>query len=181
MRDLGKACGVSSSFLSQLERGMCSISISRLEMLCHALGLTLAEFFGRLGPQVPLSGRSPSVVRREEQRAVRLSREAIRYRFLSVEFPGRLFELVVGEIPFGYIFPKAAHAGEEAGFMLSGRLRLTLSDEEYDLSAGDSYHFGPFTPHGYEALDGEDVSILWVQTLRDLKIREGQIRASLET
>jgi len=177
MRELGRLCGVSTSFLSQMERGMCSISIPTLETICTALGLTLAEFFGRLGSQDPSGTRAPSVVLKDEQRAVTLSREAIRYRFLSVDFPGRLFEIVIGEIPEGYVFPKSAHAGEEAGYLLSGRLRLSLADGDHDLVPGDSYHIGPFTPHGYEALDGKDVSILWVQTLRDLEIRKGQPKA----
>ena len=44
----------------------------------------------------------------------------------------------------------------------------------YDLEPGDSYHVVSTSPHGYEAVGEEAVKVLWVQTVQDLKIREGR-------
>jgi len=173
LRELSAACGVSASFLSQAERGLCSISIPTLERACKALGATLATFFADPGVGAADPTILPAVLRSEQQQGINLSAAAIKYRFLSHEFPGRLFEVVIGEIPTGYVYPPAAHDGEEFGYVLSGELRLTLADEEHVLRPGDSYHFGPRTQHGYEAIGEEPVRLLWVQTLKDLKIRTG--------
>ena len=178
LKDLGQLCEVSASFLSQTERGLCSVSIPTLERICAALGVTLAEFFARVEPNPSLASPAPTVLRSEEQGAVNLSEASIRYRFLSRDFPGRLFEVVIGEIPKGYVYPPSSHDGEEFGYVFSGDLRLVLGADEYDLRPRDSYHFGPYTPHGYEAIGDTDVRILWVQTLKDLKIRAGQPKTS---
>ena len=173
MKALGDRCEVSSSFLSQAERGLCSISISTLERICVALGVSMAEFFFLLEPNSALAS-TPPVLRSEDQNAVHLSEASIRYRFLSRDFPGRLFEVVIGEIPSGYVYPLSSHKGEEFGFILEGELRLLLNEDVYELRPGDSYHLGPHADHGYEAMGDVDVRILWVQTLKDLKIRSGQ-------
>jgi quercetin dioxygenase-like cupin family protein len=173
LKSLAALCHVSTSFLSQAERGLCSISIPTLERICDGLGLTLSEFFAELGASAREAKAPPMVLRSEEQHAVSLSEAAIKYRFLSRDFPGRLFEVVIGEIPAGYVYPSASHDGEEFGYLIQGELRLTLGEEEYLLHPGDSYHFGPHTEHGYEAIGSEPVRLLWVQTLKDLKIRSG--------
>ena len=166
-------CDVSTSFLSQAERGLCSISISTLQRICHALGMSLSEFFGRVGPAAPNAPAAPTVLRSEEQHAVNLSDGAIKYRFLSRDLPNRAFDVVMGEIPAGYVYPLASHDGEEFGYLVEGALRLSLGEEEHLLRSGDSYHLGPYAPHGYEAVGQEPVQLLWVQTLKDLKIRTG--------
>jgi quercetin dioxygenase-like cupin family protein/DNA-binding Xre family transcriptional regulator len=176
LKQIAVTCKLSTSFLSQAERGLSSISVSTLERVCNALGLSLREFFAEADPVDVADGARTEVLRAADQPAVNLSDAAIKYRFLGREFPGRLFEVVVGEIPSGYVYPPASHEGEEFGYVLEGRLRLTLSDAEYDLGTGDSYHFGAHTVHGYEATSEEDVRVLWVQTLKDLKIRTGLLK-----
>ncbi len=173
LRELATACALSTSFLSQSERGLCSISIPTLERICASLGVTLAEFFKMIEPTSSLTEPTPRVLHAADQKAISLSDASIKYRFLSRDFPGRLFEVVIGEIPTGYVYPPAAHDGEEFGYVLSGRLRLTLDGEEHILGPGDSYHFGPHALHGYDAVGDEDVRLMWVQTLKDLKIRSG--------
>ncbi|MBU0595817.1 cupin domain-containing protein, partial [Candidatus Bipolaricaulota bacterium] len=173
LKRLAETCGLSTSFLSQAERGLSSISVSTLERVCSALGLSLREFFAEADPAGVVDEAHAQVLRVADQPAVNLSDAAIKYRFLGREFPGRLFEVVIGEIPRGYVYPPASHEGEEFGYVVEGRLRLSLSDAEYDLGPGDSYHFGAHTVHGYEATGEQDVRVLWVQTLKDLKIRTG--------
>ncbi len=176
MAQLAAQCACSQSFLSQLERGLTSISIPVLGTVCEALSVSLSQFFAGLedasrAPVVtdPLS----SVIRAQEQVGINLSKAAIKYRFLTRDLPERGFDIVVGEIPAGYVYPPAAHEGEEFGYILEGRLRLWIEDQEYDLDPSDSYHVVSTSPHGYQALGGESVKVLWVQTVQHLKIREG--------
>ena len=172
LRELAEACELSTSFLSQAERGLSSISVATLERVAGALGLSLREFFALADP--PASGeRRSEILRSDDQPAVNLSEGAIKYRFLNRDVPGRLFEVVIGEIPAGYTYPLASHEGEEFGFVLEGKLRLSFEEIDHVLGPGDSYHFGAFTVHGYEAIGDEDVRLLWVQTLKDLQIRSG--------
>jgi transcriptional regulator with XRE-family HTH domain len=176
LAQLAAKCACSQSFLSQFERGLTSISIPVLATVCGALSVSLSEFFARVedGDRAaavtdPLS----SVIRAQEQVGINLSKAAIKYRFLTRDLPERGFDIVIGEIPSGYVYPPGTHEGEEFGYILEGRLRLWIEDREYDLDLGDSYHVVSTSPHGYQALGREPVKVLWVQTVQHLKIREG--------
>jgi transcriptional regulator with XRE-family HTH domain len=177
LKQLAEACELSTSFLSQAERGLSSISVATLERVAATLGLSLREFFIVADPAHPDASSDSSVLHVSEQTAVNLSEASIKYRFLTRDFPGRLFEVVIGEIPAGYTYPSASHEGEEFGYVLEGKLKLSVEGGEHVLGPGDSYHFGAFTSHGYEAIGGDDVRLLWVQTLKDLQIRSGLLKS----
>jgi len=176
LKQLADACELSTSFLSQAERGLSSISVSTLERVCSALGMSLREFFAMADPPYSADESHSEVLRSDDQPAVNLSEASIKYRFLGRDFPGRLFEVVIGEIPRGYTYAPASHEGEEFGYVLEGRLMLSFEDSSHELGPGDSYHFGAYTVHGYEAIGDENVRLLWVQTLKDLKIRSGLLK-----
>jgi transcriptional regulator with XRE-family HTH domain len=175
LAQLAVECDCSQSFLSQLERGLTSVSIPVLETICRALSLSLSEFFASVegAHATPISDPLSSVIRAQEQVAINLSKAAIKYRFLTRDLPERGFDIVIGEIPSGYVYPPVTHEGEEFGYILEGRLRLWIETRECDLEPGDSYHVVSTSPHGYQAIGQEPVKVLWVQTVQDLKIREG--------
>ena len=176
LKELAAKCGLSTSFLSQVERGLSSVSITSLHIICQALGMTLGEFFRQLGDgagQPTLGGPTHEVMKAKDQRAINLSEASIKYRFLSRAFPGRQFEIMLGEIRPGYCYPPFPHEGEEFGYVLEGQLRLTIGDETYTLGPGDSYHFAASAPHGYQAEGDSAVRILWVQTLKYFQTRDG--------
>jgi len=176
IKDLADRTSLSSSFVSQVERGVSSVSFASLHSFCRALGVSLAEFFGDNGAQeeavamhrdqqvVHLGGKTP---------AVTLSEAAINFRFLSTNFPTRQYEAMLGEIAPGYDFPPSTHEGEEFGYVLEGKLQLTVSDEVHQLGPGDSYHFASTTPHGYRVEGDDPVRILWVVTVNRVQIRSG--------
>ena len=173
---LATECGCSTSFLSQVERGLSSISIPVLGTVCDALSVSLSQFFSGLeadGDEGAVKDPLSSVLRVGEQVGINLSQAAIKYRFLTRDLPLRGFDIVVGEIPSGYVYPPAAHEGEEFGYILEGRLRLWIEDRDVDLGPGDSYYVVSTSPHGYQALGSESVKVLWVQTVQHLEIREG--------
>lgn len=176
LAQLAAECGCSQSFLSQLERGLTSISIPVLGTVCKALSVSLSDFFAGLeeADHAPaLTDPLSSVLRVREQIGINLSKASIKYRFLARDMPERGFDIVIAEIPSGYVYPPGTHEGEEFGYILEGRLRLWIETQEYDLEPGDSYHLVSTSPHGYQAIGHDPVKVLWVQTLQDLKIREG--------
>jgi len=177
LKQLSTHCNLSVSFLSQVERGLSSVSLSSLDVICRALGSTVADFFhdygGSQSTDVNVSTDSSKVIKTAQQSVVNISTASIKYRFLSRDFPGRQLEILIGEISPGYYYPPAAHEGEEFGFVLEGRLKLKIGQHTYSLEPGDSYHFMATTPHGYEAEGEEVVKILWVQTLKYLQVRNG--------
>jgi transcriptional regulator with XRE-family HTH domain len=173
LANLAERCELSTSFISQLERGLCSISIASLETICGALGVTLGDFFTHVDGE-ERDASDMEVMMAHDKPAVSLSEGLIAYRFLSRCFVGRKLDAVVGHISAGYDYPPTSHEGEEFGYVLEGRLRLTIGDRVYRLKPGDSYHFGPLVPHGYAADEVPLVKVLWVGTLLGFRRRDGR-------
>jgi mannose-6-phosphate isomerase-like protein (cupin superfamily) len=53
------------------------------------------------------------------------------------------------------------HDGREYGVVLSGRLRVGMGVEEYDLEPGDAICFNSQTPHRLEAIGDEPACAIW--------------------
>ena len=157
LQELSQRCGLSPSFLSQVERGISAPSIVSLYRICRALGIPVPSVL----PE-PASGTSP-VRRREEQFSLELSDSSARYRYLSGAFPERSLEALINEFPPGYRHPLVSHAGEEFGYVLEGGLVLVVGEEEYPLRAGDAFHFPASRPHSYATSSGAKVLIVSTQ------------------
>jgi DNA-binding XRE family transcriptional regulator/quercetin dioxygenase-like cupin family protein len=132
--EVSSAAGISTSMLSQIERGGVSPSIDTLFDVCGALGLELTELFARLSP------RKPVVIHHPGERLHTL-RNGVSYEQLalsqSTSHPAELFllELAVGgEVGMS----GEGHEGGEMGYVLEGEAVLCIEDQEYDVRAGDS-------------------------------------------
>ncbi len=53
----------------------------------------------------------------------------------------------------GHDLPIHTHPHEQAGYIVSGHIRLTIAGETFDLGPGDSYYAEPNVPHGATILE----------------------------
>jgi len=168
LRDLSAACGLSVGFLSQIERGLSSFSISSLRAICEALDVSPADMLvmsNGPGNAILVDPRHSSITKGDNRPYVSLSDASIKYRFLSTGLPGRRFEAVLGEMAPGSHREPHVHEGEEFGYVLEGSIVLLHDKEEHKLGPGDSYHLVASAPHACSA-GGEGARVLWVQTAR---------------
>lgn len=172
LRDLSQQCNLSVSFLSQIERGLSSFSIPSLRAICQALNVSLPDLLVLSdGPGMAFLAdpRPTEITKGDTQSHINLSDTSVKYRFLSGGFPGRQFEVLIGEMSPGYHNPSMLHAGEEFGYVLEGGVRLTIGEESYALGPGDSYHLVVSSPHGCETSDEGGAKVLWVRTTKYAK------------
>lgn len=54
------------------------------------------------------------------------------------------------------------HSGREYGLILSGRLRVTIAFESFDLGPGDSISFDSSSPHLLENVSDDPVQAVWI-------------------
>lgn len=57
------------------------------------------------------------------------------------------------ELQKGSILPEHHHIYEQTGYLVSGRLKLTIGDQTREAVGGDSWCIPPDTPHGAEAIE----------------------------
>jgi transcriptional regulator with XRE-family HTH domain len=134
LRTLAERTGFSASFLSQVENGQASPSISSMERIATALGVTLGEFFqnAELSPQPVVRSDARPVLHSGWSRA---QLEALGAGGMR----GRLEPVLVTLEPGGSSGTKAYASGrEEFALVLEGTVTLTLNDSEQELACGDA-------------------------------------------
>jgi len=165
LRELAGLTGFSIGFLSLVERGRSSISLTSLHTLARALEAEMSDFFepSREDPEPPLV---PHVMRAAGDGHLAIDR-AHTYRLLGARGFNRALEPVLVKVaPCDEPEDAYAHEGEEFVYVLKGRLVIIVNGTEYALGPGDSVHYQSTVPHTYRNDTSEPVEALWVLTQR---------------
>ncbi len=165
---LAERCGLSSSFLSQVERGLTTLSIVSLSAICQALGLPIASLFESSGS---LEERGATVTAADQQLHIRIGSSPVSYRYLTRQLPAApVEELLIAEFPAGCRQPDSIHKGEEFGYVLAGQLILQVNGQTHALRSGDSYRVAPAELHSYAADPSSGARILMAITQRFIEV-----------
>lgn len=149
LETLSVRSGLSTGFLSQVERDQSTLSIVSLAAICHALDLPMDRLFTTSGPLLQASDR---VTEAAAQLRIQIGDSAVAYRYLTPQLPvAPIEELLIAEFPAGVRQEATPHDGEELGYVLAGSLTLWVGDEEHKLAPGDSYRIASREDHRYEA------------------------------
>jgi transcriptional regulator with XRE-family HTH domain len=175
LETLSARSGLSTGFLSQVERGQSTLSIVSLSAICQALALPIETLFMS---NRPLDEIAPVVTQAEHQLHIQIGESPVSYGYLTRQLPDApIRELLIAEFPAGTSPSESTHEGEEFGYVLEGRLRLRVRGEEHELGAGDSYRVAAAEPHDYATSD-DAARVLMAVTQRfiDLRPRAGRGR-----
>jgi transcriptional regulator with XRE-family HTH domain len=156
MAEVAERTGLTTGFISQLERDLTSASLSSLYRICAALGIRV----GDLIDDVP-SGR---LIRRDEQARRSLAMGDAEHLLLS-SGQERRFHVTESHIPPGgsagdefYTLP----ADVELVYVLRGSLELRVRDEVHELAEGDTLTYSPRDPHTWRnPSETEEAVVLW--------------------
>jgi DNA-binding transcriptional MerR regulator len=155
LQDAAGRTGLSSSFLSALERNAAGASVSSLQRLTRTYGVTLLDLFA-------MPARGGRRVRPTERPALEL--DGVRIEQLAAgaaQLEPQLFCLTPGASSDGAY----AHEGEEFLFVLDGAVTVWIGDDErYRLRAGDSLCFPSTLSHRWRNRAGGETRLLWINT-----------------
>jgi transcriptional regulator with XRE-family HTH domain len=155
MAELATATGLTSGFLSQLERDLTSVSLSSLARICAALDVRFGDVLD--------SASTGAVIRRKDARA--WTGIGAHVDLLLSSRDERRFHLMESHIPPGagagealYTFP----ADVELVYVLSGSLELQAEGKLFRVDAGDTLTYSPREPHTWRnPSEGEQAVVLW--------------------
>lgn len=172
MRELARRVGVSPAHISQIETGKADPSATTLFAIASELGLSLSEiaFAGRAangkfpGQVDQGSGPADGVVQHPQARPKIELESGVTWERLAPEgHPGVDFLYLVYGVG-GESTPANAllrHSGHEYGYVLSGRLQVTIGFATHELGPGDSIGFECTTPHRLANAGDEPVHAIW--------------------
>lgn len=153
---VAKAAGVSVGFLSALERGHMSASVSTLRRLARFYRMNILSLFDP-------SESNPGRVRPGERKVLEAGR-GVRMELLSwgnTVMEPHLFRVA----PSAGSGESYAHEGEEFLFILQGCLEIELDGgERHRLEEGDSFYFESSTHHRWSNPGKQEARVIWVNT-----------------
>ena len=136
LKELAKKTGLTTSFLSQLERDLVSPSVSSLEKIAEALNTKVGYFFEKEECKDLLfikKGMGKKSVDKERQVAF----ESLSSGLLNIKMQPSIFTLGINaELTKEVIYPE----GEKFGVVLKGKMELSCADEKFILEEGDSIY-----------------------------------------
>jgi transcriptional regulator with XRE-family HTH domain len=175
VRKLARESGFSPSFMSQVENGQVSPSISSMEKIATAVGVTLGDFFAAV------SGADGGlIVRVGERQALSSGWSAAEIEALSAPGPRvRLEALLITLRPGGRSGKHPyAHDREEFAFVIRGEAMLTLGPEEHRLGRGDAATIRPGELRLWRNAARSPVQVLIVSSLTGAGAPAGRPRRS---
>lgn len=157
MQTVADAAGLSVGFISQVERGLTSPSLSSLVGIAEVLQTPISDFLSQP------SGHDTT--RGTDRVSYSVDATGPNYERLSSSFPGsQLYSVIVHEPP-GHRSEPISHRGEEMFFVLAGEVTVEIEGKAEILRAGDSVHFDSTRVHSTWNHGDEPVSILWAGTM----------------
>ena len=161
LQTLSAASGLSIGYLSQIERGISSASIRALALITDGLGSGLDAIFL---PATGAPARTDAFAFRvAERRGLGFWRDGIEKELLTPG-EGHALNLYMVHIAPGGVSGTSeyVHAGEEAGFILTGELLLCVDGQEMTLLEGDAFRFKSHRPHRFSNQGAAPCVVLWI-------------------
>ena len=186
LRELARRLGVSPSLISQIETGKTEPSINTLFAMVSELELSVNEIVfdpardtgrasGRATPRARAgSGRGAgeaahadafrSPVQRRTNRTSISLESGVGWDRLTTDPDHNVDFLYLRYPPGSESTPPHSlmrHNGTEYGYVLSGRLQVSLGFDNYVLEPGDSISFDCTQPHRFAAVGDDTVEAVW--------------------
>jgi transcriptional regulator with XRE-family HTH domain len=144
--ELAERAGMSTSTLSRLESGKRQASLELLLPLTRQLGI-------RIDDLLPVDAQDPRVrrpiIRRDGLIIAPLAPESSPVKTFKITYP-----------PTTVLPELRVHDGFEWLYVLSGKLRLRLSEQDLTLTRGEAAEFDTRTPHAMSATGGRPAQVL---------------------
>ncbi len=156
-QELADRTELTKGFISQIERGQVSPSVVTLLDLIECLGTTPSEFFDDHGDQ--------QIVYSKEGFFEKIDDAGNSIQWIVPTAQGNQMEpLLVVVQPHETLEPDKPHAGEEFGYVISGKLQLYLGEKKYVVKTGESFYYPATKDHRIENPGNKPARFIWVST-----------------
>ncbi|WP_371366000.1 HTH-type transcriptional regulator PuuR [Sporomusa rhizae] len=158
LKTMSDHCGLSISFLSQIENGSSSLAITSLKKIADTLNVPITYFFDsheNYNYYIPL----------ENQKKWSIEGSPFEYVRLAGNFPETTLEPLLMTLPphstLGQVFN---HPGEEFVYVLEGLLVVDLENKQYQVKSGESLHYPSTLSHSWSNPSSQPVRVLSVSS-----------------
>ncbi|OEU51963.1 MAG: Cro/Cl family transcriptional regulator [Desulfuromonadales bacterium C00003096] len=155
--ELASRADLTKGYISQLENDATSPAISTLRDILDVFSISISEFFAEPHENQVVFGKESTVVATDE--------DGIRVELLVPGAQNRTMDPALVTLQPGEAMEEQSlHEGEEFGFLLSGRIELTLDDKVYVVKKHECFFFPSDQRHAVRNISNGPAKILWVVT-----------------
>ncbi|WP_432989968.1 helix-turn-helix domain-containing protein [Dactylosporangium sp. CA-233914] len=166
---MAEVAGVSTSFVSQVERGVANPTLSTLKSLLEAVGSSVGSLLEDEAAdgtaEVVRVDNDIAVLRAGQRRRIVYPGSSIANELLSPSLQRKMeiiwVEAAPGASSGGH---PHMHEGEECGVVISGEMNFKVGDTECVLGPRDSIYFSSHIPHQWENRGSEPLVAIWIIT-----------------
>ncbi len=157
LRQLGEKAGCSDAYLSQIENGRVSPSISTLKKIAEALQAKITDFF------VEAQDDDPVVLQEDQRLTLTLDRWNAKMQSLVRNTKNKRMQPFFTTIqPGGGSHGLYSHVGEEFGIVLKGELEIELNGLTHLVKEFESFYYNSSDPHGWTNPGKSETVVVWV-------------------
>ena len=161
LQQLSKQSLLSASMLSKIENGQISASLKTIQLICHALNISITSLFKQHDKDV-----EPTFIKSGEGLTIERagSDEGRHYQLLGHTVGGSLKvePCLITVTSRDYNFPEFQHKGVEFIYMLKGQMDYYYGTNVYHFKKGDSIYFDSDKPHGPKKIISDECQFLTI-------------------
>lgn len=158
LKDVAEEAGITTGYLSQLERGIAMGSVATLQGVCSVIRLNVGDLFNE-----PNAEGSP-VLRFSDAARKRFGNEASKVKISPSHFDH--LEALVGHFEPGGdtgVEPYTHGASEEILLVIEGEVEVTVNGSTNCLGEMDSLHYKSDQPHRVAEATGTGIArVVWM-------------------
>lgn len=141
LAQLAEKIGKTSSYLSQVERGLAEPSITALREISQALDVPMFYFLVE-------NEKHNAVVRKEERKELSFPKSKSKVELISPDLNHQMEMIQVSLEPGeSTVDVPLSHQGEECTLVLEGKMEILIGEDKYELEPGDSIYYIASIPH----------------------------------
>lgn len=154
--ELADRCELTKGYISQLENDLTSPSIATLGDILDALGSSFSEFFR--------DEKNEKVVFSEGD-YIEKEADGLVQNWLVPNAQKNLMEPLSVELtPHASTAEDVPHEGEEFGFVLDGKITLTLGKKKYVCRRGESFYYSADRTHKISNESNAKARFIWISS-----------------
>jgi len=158
-RELASRSGLTNGMISLMETNKVNPTVASLLKVLDAISIPVVEFFESEPPD-----QKQVFFRPDELPDIGSSDVVL--KLVGGEVAGRKFAVLHETYPPGTdTGPELmSHDGEEGGFVVRGRIEITIGEQTRVLKAGEAYYFSTITPHRFRNISKKTCEIVSANT-----------------
>jgi transcriptional regulator with XRE-family HTH domain len=167
LQEVASACGISVSLLSQIERGLRSISVRTLSVVAKQLKLPVDALVRNAQMTEHGHNSDGAVVRAGKHQRIHLDGKGILKENLTPPAARAGVQLYRAVIEPGGSTGEALFfttKGGQVGYVIEGQLELFVEDRLFRLSRGDSFFYDGLTARRWRNPGSTSTTVLWAMS-----------------